>query len=444
MSFRKYSKLSTLAMALIAANSYAVDWKQFDGESITVLLPEHPVTEGIRTLLPEFEKQTGIDVNIQALAEDLYFDRMEVALRADKGVADAYFVPMDSTAYTQYTNGLIKSVQPYLNDPNMTDASYDFGDFPEGFVKATQYPAGSPDAGNYAIPASFEAYILFYNKQLVDKYLDGKVPQTMDELIAAAAEVKEESKGRVAGSVVRGIRSDTIIDTVTGFVYDSWGNQDVNYPQNVWFDGSWAKPQLDNPDILRGLTNYAELMKSGPINIQSIDWPDAERVFSQGKAAFFIDASLFAPGFEDKKASRVAGNVGYQVIPPVDSSVGSRTAHWMWGLGIPENAQSPDASWYFIQWMTSKESEMKIGKLHGGAARQSTWTQSEYTEAFPSDYVEAVSEAMKTSKSSVVFKSGWSESALKIVDVIQAIYKGEEPEQAVKPAQEFFKKFANK
>ncbi|NOH31320.1 extracellular solute-binding protein [Vibrio mediterranei] len=444
MSFRQYSKLSTLAMALIAANSYAVDWKQFDGESITVLLPEHPVTEGIRTLLPEFEKQTGIDVNIQALAEDLYFDRMEVALRADKGVADAYFVPMDSTAYTQYTNGLIKSVQPYLNDPDMTDASYDFGDFPEGFVKATQYPAGSPDAGNYAIPASFEAYILFYNKQLVDKYLDGKVPQTMDELIAAAAEVKEESKGRVAGSVVRGIRSDTIIDTVSGFVYDSWGNRDVNYPQNVWFDGSWAKPQLDNPDILRGLTNYAELMKSGPINIQSIDWPDAERVFSQGRAAFFIDASLFAPGFEDKKASRVAGNVGYQVIPPVDANVGSRTAHWMWGLGIPENAQSPGASWYFIQWMTSKESEMKIGKLHGGAARQSTWTQSEYTSAFPSDYVSAVSEAMKTSKSSVVFKSGWSEGALKIVDVIQDIYKGEEPDQAVKPAQEFLKKFANK
>ena len=45
-----------------------------------------------------------------------------------------------------------------------------------------------------------------------------------------------------------------------------------------------------------GLNNYAELMKAGLINIQSMDWPDASQYFMAGGAAFFIDASLFAPG----------------------------------------------------------------------------------------------------------------------------------------------------
>ena len=38
-----------------------------------------------------------------------------------------------------------------------------------------------------------------------------------------------------------------------------------------------------------------------------------------GGAAFFIDASLFAPGFENHKS--IAGKIGYSVIP-VDNDEG--------------------------------------------------------------------------------------------------------------------------
>ena len=322
----------TLGISTTAALS-EFSWNQLSGQSITVMMPEHPVTDGIRSVLDQFESDTGIDVNLQTMAEDLYFDRMEVALRGSGGNSqmDVYFLPMDSTAYTQHTNGLVHSLQGFIDNPDLTSPDYNLADIPAGFLDSTKYDVG----GNWeyhGIPASFETYILFANMDHVNQYLDGKMPTTMDELIAAAQKVKADSGGAVAGAVLRGIRSDTLIDTITGFVNNSVGSADRSAPYNVWFSGDWSNPKMDDPDIVRGLSNYAELMKAGPVNIQAMDWPDASAFFMAGGAAFFIDASLFAPGFENADESPIAGKIGYSVIP-VDNDEGAPfTAHWQWGL----------------------------------------------------------------------------------------------------------------
>ncbi len=49
-------------------------------------------------LVDQFTAETGIKVNVQPFSEDLYFDKMEQAVRAAEGSADVYFLPMDSTA----------------------------------------------------------------------------------------------------------------------------------------------------------------------------------------------------------------------------------------------------------------------------------------------------------------------------------------------------------
>ena len=169
---------------------------------------------------------------------------------------------------------------------------------------------------------------------------------------------------RFAGALMRGIRSDTTMDTVTGMVYNRWGPDEAVLPYNIWFDGDWTNPRVTDERITAGLADYAGMMQAGPPNIQALDWPDASLLFSQGRAAFFIDASLFGPGFEDESASAIAGKTGYAILPPAAAGGDSYTGHWMWGLGIPANAPNPDAGWYFIQWMTSKANEPRIGTFH--------------------------------------------------------------------------------
>lgn len=434
-----------LSMALFLGGSPAVaedfSWKRFSGTEITVMMPEHPVTDGVRSLVDKFESDTGIKVKMQTMAEDLYFDRMEVALRGSSGNADVYFLPMDSTAYTQYRANLIHSLSPFLNDTSLTAPDYDLGDFPAGFLDTTRYPGGL-GSEYYGIPASFEVYILLYNKDLVDQYLDGKVPETMPELLRAAEKIKKDSGGKIAGAVMRGIRSDTLIDTISGVVFNAWGNpDDVRGPYGVWFDDGWNKPRLTDSRIMRGLSDYAGLMKAGPVNILSIDWPDAEQVFKQQRAAFFIDASLFAPGFEAPD-SPISGKVGYRLIPPQNAGDKSYSAHWGWGFGVPANAPAPEAGWFFIQYMTNKTNDPEIGKLHWGSVRHSTQKNPAYSSSLNPEYAKVVGEATATSKTSVVFREGFSELALAVVDAIQSIYNGSSAKDAAMAAQEKFGKIA--
>ena len=417
----------------------AMDWKAHSGKTITFLMSEHPVLKGIREVLPQFEKDTGIKVRVNALAEDVYFDKMEVALRAGKGVADVHFCPMDSTAFNQYLANLLEPLDGYIKNSNKTASNYDLGDFPDGFLQSTRFPGG-PGSNHYCIPASFESYILFYNKNHVNKYLGGKVPETFDDLILAAKKVKHSSNGDVMGMVVRGKRTDTAIDTITGVVYNAWGDRNVSYPQNIWFEGNWNSPQMDHPAIQRGLSQYAGLMSAGPDDVKAYDWDEAGTAFQRGLAAFFVDASLFGPWVEEKD-SPSRGNTGYAVLPPQVKGGKSYTAHWQWGLGMPANAREKDAAWYFIQYMTNKQNEPKIGAFHGGAARMSTWSNPTYTKTLNPDYVRSTLESMKTTRSSVVMKKGWSQYALEIVDTIHRIHGGMSAEKSGEKANKTFKKY---
>jgi multiple sugar transport system substrate-binding protein len=93
--------------------------------------------------------------------------------------------------------------------------------------------------------------------------------------------------------------------------------------------------------------------------------------------------------------------------------------------------------------MTSKQAEPIIGGFHGGAARVSTWSNSDYTDKLNPEYVATVLAAMQTSRPTVVFREGWSEYALAIVDSIQAMYGGTAPEEAVNTAQERITELVN-
>ena len=75
-------------------------WDQFSGEEITVMMPEHPVTNGVKTIVEQFENDTGIKVDLQwflrhlvlsngvsmMLAEE-WRDAREVGLRCDASLS---------------------------------------------------------------------------------------------------------------------------------------------------------------------------------------------------------------------------------------------------------------------------------------------------------------------------------------------------------------------
>lgn len=414
---------------LVQANG-PFDWKRFEGEEVTLLFNEHPWTVGLEPLIPEFERLTGMTVDLKTFSEDLYFDKMEQSLRAAQSVADLYFQPMDANAFNQWRADLIAPLTPFVESDSLTEKGYSVGDFPEELISPVRYPPGEPGAQDYGIPIAFETYILFYNKDLVEEYLGGEVPGSMEALIEAAGKITDQGNGDVYGSVMRGIRSDTIMDALTSVTMNSWGDEPTPLPYNLWFDGAWDRPRLTDPRIVEGVSNYARLLSAGPPNAQSLDWPDATTLFAQGKVAFFIDSSLFYPIFADPEQSRVVGKVGYAKIP--SAGRGQLTGKWAWGLGIPSNSSNKEAAWLFLQWATNKQNTARIGKETGGAPRVSAFSDQQYASAFDAQYNEIVSNTLVNSRPTPVFNENWKEGALVLVDAMQAIADGEDPEQAMR------------
>ncbi|MBN9613915.1 MAG: sugar ABC transporter substrate-binding protein, partial [Actinobacteria bacterium] len=364
------------------------DWKRYDGQKISVMLNEHPWTDGVKQSIAEFEKATGITVDLKSYAEDLYFDKMNQALRT-QNAPDLVMTGFDYSISTQEAAGLLEPLDDYVSSTSLTDGGYDLADYPAGVLAPGKLPAGQSDAKLYGIPISTETYILFYNKNLVDQYLGGKVPTTMDELIADSQKITSEGAGKVFGSVVRGVRSSAIVDIPTAFVINRWPDaKTVQLPYNVWFDGAWDKPRMTDPNVVQGLDDYAKLLAAGPPNRLNIDWPDANSLFSQGKVAFYADASVFGPSFEDPSSSKIAGKVGYATLPK--GSADGASGLWSWGLSMSKSSQHKGAAWLFMQWFTNKANTAKLGALTGGPARASSATMPEFADALQPDFVKTI------------------------------------------------------
>lgn len=399
-------------------------WRQFAGTELRLFLNDHPWTRGVRPYLAEFEAMTGMTLAVQMVAEPDYFTAMESTLLTQPTEIDAFFLPMDSTAYRLWRTNRLHSLTSFIHDPTLTARDYNLYDFPEGFRLGAMFPPGEAGAELFGIPATVEVYLLFYNKRLVDRFLGGRVPQTMAELVQAATQIN--ASGEAIGMVLRGIPSDTIIDTVTGLVLNGWGTDPTPLPCNLWFEGDWSRPRFNDPRIVEGLATYADLMRAGPADIKQMDWAEATEQFRAGNAAFYIDASLFGPSFEHPDTSAIAGEVGYAVLPRVQGQ--SLTGHWLWGLGMAKQSPHPQATWLFIQWATSPAMEAKIAVATGGAPRFSTWfTPSAYTEAMDIDYALAVQTAMRTSRPTAVFHPQWNRVALAVVEAIHRMYDGMNP-----------------
>src|SRR5690606_38660120 len=140
-------------------------------------------------------------------------------------------------------------------------------------------------------PISTETFILYNNKDLVDPYLGGKIPQTMDALDTAADLITQDPDGKPYGSVLRRLRSNGIRDPLTAVTANAIGEPAAVVPSsNVWFDGVFSNPRLADEAIVEGMDAYSRLVAAGPANALAIDWPAATALFAQGQAAFFLDA----------------------------------------------------------------------------------------------------------------------------------------------------------
>ncbi|MCZ8515590.1 sugar ABC transporter substrate-binding protein [Paenibacillus filicis] len=346
--------------------------KPFQGKTLTLVTANHPWGEAIKPLLPKFEEQTGMKVEVQSFFEDQLTQKLTVQFTTGSTTPDVFMYRPLQEGQLFYKNGWVQPLDDYVSK----DPSYDFGDFTKAAVSST-----TVDKKLAGVPIITEQEILYYRKDLLQK-AGIAVPKTMDELVAAVKKL-HDPKNEMYGFVARGQRSP-LITQVSSFLYSEGAD--------FMKDG---KATVNTPEAIKAFSTYADLLKNyGPPGVLNMSWPQAIGIFAQGKVAFYTDANSIYQNATDPSKSTIADKVGFAVFP--SGSAGSKPYNiTSWGLAMNSKSANKDAAWEFIKWATSKEIVLQTQQKGNPGARMSVWDKPEGTTGFPADLVPVIKESSK-------------------------------------------------
>ncbi|GAA1224252.1 sugar ABC transporter substrate-binding protein [Rhodoglobus aureus] len=345
-----------------------------ESETLRVTLVNHVWTDIIKDKIPEFEKETGIKVEVAQFGEDQLSDQYNVKLNAGTDEIDVMM-------YRPLQEGKLFAKNGYfadLSDSVTENADWDWSDYQEGPVDSTSY-----DGQVVGVPIITEQEVLYYRKDLL-KAAGLEVPTTMDELLAAAEQIKSENPG-VAGFVARTAKSAAVTQ-FSSFLY-SYGGDFIDEDGNA---------SIDTPEAKAAFATYGKLIRDfGPENVSTdVSWPEAMAIFTQGNAAFYTEADSLYKNATDPTNSKVSDTVGFAPIPA--GPAGSKAYNVpSWALGINEASPQQDNAWKFIEWATSQEMTLEIQQAGVPGARQSVWEDPSGVSTYPADLAETIAIATK-------------------------------------------------
>jgi ABC-type glycerol-3-phosphate transport system substrate-binding protein len=328
------------AVAGLTACSPSASGSGDGGETINVLAEDISYTNNWKQLLPEFEKETGIKVNIETVP---YSDQAaKILLNFSQKSSDYDVVFTDNTYGTGYhESGYIEDLTPFEKEGSDFVA---FDDFYEPYLAPMQ-----AEGATFGLPVYGESTWLMYRTDLFEEYgIDGP-PATMDELEAAAKTIQEGSDGSVAGITLRGAPGIQSVYPWAGFLRAFGGD---------FYDGD--ELAVNSPEAVEAAEFWSDLLKNyGPSGVGNFDWEQNRIAFTQGTAAMTIDATANGPFNEDPDASVIAGKVGYAPIPYAISDApttgntnNSLNVH---ALYLSSFSQKKEAAYKFMAWATSEE-----------------------------------------------------------------------------------------
>jgi multiple sugar transport system substrate-binding protein len=368
---------TTACLGLSACGGSGSEGGEGSGSNVVkVTLANHVWTENIKKALPEFEKQSGLKVEITQLGEDQLSDQYNVKLNA--GSAD-----IDVMMYRPLQEGKLFAKNKYLadiSDKVTSDSGWDWSDFQQGPVKSTTY-----DGKVVGVPLITEQEVLYYRKDLLKKAGIATPPATLDELKSAAAKIAADNPG-IAGFVARTGKSAAVTQ-FSSFLYSFGGD---------FIDDS-GKATGNTDAAKQAYAFYGGLIKDyGPKNVSTdMSWPEAMAIFTQGKAAFYTEADSLYANATDPAKSKVSDTVGFAPFPA--GPAGSKAYNVpSWALGINSASKNQANAWKFIEWATSQDQTLANQKAGVPGARQSVWANPEGTATYPKDLADAIAVSTKT------------------------------------------------
>lgn len=310
---------------------------QVEGTTITVALRSLPETEVVVARLPEFQRDTGITVNIVTYPELLLRERTITDLSTGAGLFDV--IAVDSVWVPELVEaGWLHPLTEFVTEED------DIGDFAQSALDLFSWQGTL-----YGAPVYAEITHLMYRKDLFEE-AGFEPPETLEELREIAAHF--HNPPQMHGIAMRGLRGD-------GMNIYTWSQWLRSYGGE--FLDEETRPVFNDEAGVRATEEYASLLRDyGPLGVSSYGWDEVQTAFVTGRAAMIIDANNFYTRIEDPDRSDIAGQIGYANVPA--GPAGQFPGNYALGFAISavgaDTAEQQQAATMFIVWATSQEIQL--------------------------------------------------------------------------------------
>jgi multiple sugar transport system substrate-binding protein len=333
-----------------------INWKQAEGETITVAVIPASYFENLITLAPQFEALTGVKLRFEKVPPGQI--RQKAMLDLSSKTATYATHAADPMYYPLYVaNGWVDPLDKYLNDATLTDRAW----FAYDDILKAWRDADSVDGKPYGIPYDGEVTVQVYRKDLYDA--KGLKPADTYEQLLANAKAVHDPANRVWGLALRGFAGAGQNMYIYPSIFRSFGGQ--------WFNGK--ELVVNTPQAVQALDWYVNtLTQYAPPAVRNWNWPDIADAFSQGTLGCYIDAHSSAAVLTNPEKSKVVGKIGFARWPRGPN--GKRvTSIWNWGFPINASLseKAKRATWLFISWAASAETQARTSWKFAGPAKRS-------------------------------------------------------------------------
>lgn len=352
-------------------NKYSV-LKQRD--TLNVLMLETPQVNAFEGLIPQFEKTTGIKVNLTKKPHQHLLKTIEKEHSDEKtndNVSDVYMFDIP-WLYHLASDKILEDISDEISDPEFDENVF----LDESLTYFSKF-----EGKYYGLPFMYAPQIFYYRKDLFE---DRKIvaeyqsrhnirlrpPRTWAEFNAISKFFTKKinpSSPVEYGTSIPAAYVECLLPEIYMRLW-SFGGKIFDKRNKVVFD---------SPQTLKTYSSFFNSFDYVAPNYLESDDVSVAYDFMNGKTAMLITYPSFLNEIIDLQKSGICGKIGYDIIPGSTPLLGG------WSLGINSLTAKRSLAFEFIKWACGETIANYFTLLEGQSAIKNVFKNDELTKLYP-------------------------------------------------------------
>jgi multiple sugar transport system substrate-binding protein len=308
-----------------------------EGE-ISITIWDNNQRAGLQEIVDDWSKESGVKATIQVVDWNDYWTLLEAG--ASGGELPDVFWMHSNQAQKYMENDMLLD----LTDRIASSDKIKLDDYYEGITNLYNL-----DGKQYAVPKDIDTIALWYNKTMFDEcgvdYPDDT--WTWDTFAEAAAKLTT--------------------DDHWGYAIAPGNNQDSFYNMIYSMGGYVISDDkktsgYDDPNTIKAMEFVTDLVHKGYCpDLATISESGADALFQAGKVAMVTQGSWMLAAFKDNEYTH--DNCDVAVLPYTNTPDDRVSIYNGLGWAAAANTKNPDAAWSLIEYLGTKEAQIKQAQL---------------------------------------------------------------------------------